>query len=318
MAYSSGHDILDDEYNKFATGSISGTPNHSVGNVNSIYGSGSGNIGYGQTLPAPAVTAGTIISATQWANLLNAISTAASHQGTPITAVSNPTTGDDVAIISALQQNIDNIFYGRLNCAATGTPYTAGGSVNRTTSWQTSVTFTHTITFPSVNQMRYFFNAGGRITVSSSRTGGSVTDKNAGWTSLCTQMGTINIASPSGAVFAEIAGTFYSGTTKTGGSGTPTILETGIGIYNLTATNQTLFRQFSTGYLYEVNYVDVIAKVSGSTITITTKMTDAAADGGGDIVDGTLNCTVTAVPAATTYISNSWGTPTISGSQTGS
>lgn len=318
MAYSTGSDILDDEYNIFATGSASGSINHSVQNVSTIFGSGTGDKGYGQTLPVSPVSAGQDISATQWAALLNAISTAANHQGTSITAISNPSTGDDVEVLSALQQNLDDVFFKRLDCAATGTPITAGGTINRTTGWTDSVTATVTVTFSTINAMRYFFNAGGRLTVSASRTGGTAHDKNSGWTTLLNNMGTINLAAPSGAVNANIAGTFYTGTTRTGGGGSPSVYTTGTGIYDLTSSDTEIFKQYATAYLYTSNYVSVKAKVVGSVVTFTVLYQDDASDVIDDTVNGTLSTVVTAVPPATTYISNSWGTPTISGSQTGS
>lgn len=73
MAYQSGDIILDDHYNGFRN------------TVNNVWGTGSGDRGYGQTSVVAAVAAGATITATQWSTLLSRISSAASHQGTALT-----------------------------------------------------------------------------------------------------------------------------------------------------------------------------------------------------------------------------------------
>ena len=65
MAYTSGDTILDDHYNDFAT------------SVNAIWGSGSGDRGYGQTNTVSSVSAGSTITASQWSTLLARITSAA-------------------------------------------------------------------------------------------------------------------------------------------------------------------------------------------------------------------------------------------------
>ena len=62
MAYTSGDTILDDHYNDFAT------------SVNAIWGSGSGDKGYGQTNTVSSVSAGSTITASQWTTLLSTVS----------------------------------------------------------------------------------------------------------------------------------------------------------------------------------------------------------------------------------------------------
>jgi len=317
MGYTSGSTILDDEYNLFATGGANGTPNHFVANVNSVFGSGTGNIGYGQVLPLSAVSAGQVISAAQWATMLNSINTAAAHQGTSITAITNPTTGDEIAILAALNSNISTIYANRLNGATSSAPITAGGTVNRTTSWKNAIVATMTYSFGNTSQLRYFFNAGGRLTFRATRSGGSVSNKNTSWTSLLNAVGTINVASPSGAVIATLAGVGYRGTTKIGGSGSPTTLLSGTGFYNLTSSNIEIFKQFYTG-TYAANYLSISVKVVGSVVTLSVRYQDDANANVDEIVDGTLSTIITAVPPGTTSISNSWGTPTLGGSQSGS
>ena len=57
--------------------------------------------------------------------------------------------------------------------------------------------------------------------------------------------------------------------------------------------------------------------VSCSTITLTVQYVDDEANVD-ELIDGNTNFIVTAVPAATSFVSASWGTPVISGGQAGS
>lgn len=325
MTYSTGSVILDDDYNIFATGNAAGTGDNNVANVNTVWGVGNGDKGYGQTtLPVlSAVTAGQTVTATQWATMLNRISSSSSQQGSSITPITNPVAGDTISAYAALSTNITTIYNNRLNCAAVGSSITSGGSTDRTTSWTSTVTFTQTVTFASGDAARYFFNAGGRITQTWSRTGGSVTDQNTAITNLCTACGTLNYTAGTGT--QTIAGGSYTGTTKTGGSGSPTVATT-TGYYDYTTANVQVFTQSASSYYgYEGNSITVNIKSNGTqgsnadTGSVITIYSTVAKPGGLTTVDGTLNSTITLIPSSTTYLTTtSWGTPTLSGSQTGS
>jgi hypothetical protein len=325
MAYSTGSVILDDDYNIFATGNASGTGDNNVANVNTVWGIGNNDKGYGQTtLPVlSAVTAGQTVTATQWSTMLARISSAATHQSTTITPISSPVAGNTISAYAALSTNITSIYNNRLNCVSSGTSITSGGSVNRTVSWGTSVTFTQTITFASGDTARYFFNAGGRVTLSYSRTGGSVNSQNTAITDLCTAVGTITLTGGSGT--ATIAGGSFTGTNKTGGSGSPTIAST-TGYYDLTTANVQVFTQSSSSYYgYEGNSLTINVKSNGTqgsnadAGSVLTVYTTIAKPGGLTTVDGTLNATMTLLPSESTNLTTvSWGTPAMSGSETGS
>ena len=322
MAYSTGSVILDDDYNIFATGNAAGTGDNNVANVNTVWGVGNGDKGYGQTtLPVlSAVTAGQTVTATQWSTMLSRISSAATHQSSSITPITAPVAGDTISAYAALSTNITTIYNNRLNCVSSGTSITSGGAVSRTTSWTSSVLFTQTITFASGDAARYFFNAGGRVTLSYSRTGGSSTSQNTAITDLCTAVGTITITGGSGT--ATIAGGSFTGTNKTGGSGSPTIAST-TGYYDLTTANVQVFTQSSSSYYgYEGNSVTINVKSNGTqgsnadTGSVITVYTNIVKSGGLTTVDGTLTSTMTLIPSESTNLTTvSWGTPTMSGSQ---
>jgi len=321
MTYSTGSVILDDDYNIFATGNASGTGDNNVANVNTVWGIGNGDKGYGQTtLPVlSAVTVGQTVTATQWSTMLARISSAATHQSTTITPISSPVAGDTISAYAALSTNITSIYNNRLNCVSSGTSITTGGAVSRTTGWTSSTIFTQTITFSSGDAARYFFNAGGRVTLSYSRTGGSVNSQNTAITDLCTAVGTITITGGSGT--ATIAGGSFTGTNKTGGSGSPTIAST-TGYYDLTTANVQVFTQSSSSYYgYEGNSITINVKSNGTqgsnadTGSVITVYTTVAKSGGLTTVDGTLTSTMTLIPSETTNLTTtSWGTPTMSGS----
>ncbi len=316
MAYTLGDTILDDEYNVFAWGNANGTINNTNDNVNTVLGAGSGDRGYGQTDVA-AVSAGATITATQWASLLNEISTLANHQGSSITAITNPVATDQIKILSALAGNITTITSNRLDAAANGTPITSGGAISRTTGWSSTLSFLQHITFASAAAKRYFFNAGGRITMSMSRTGGSAENKNTGWSNLCTACGTINITGEG--TSKTIGGTAYTGTTKIGGSGTPTVLLTGTGVNDYVGTDTTIFKQWDTTVDYTLNNLDIRGKsVDATSIDLSVNLFDDADANTDETVDGTLTVTTTVIPPSTTYLSSTWGTPTMSGSVIGS
>jgi len=291
MAYSTGSTILDDDYNGFAT------------NVNSVWGSGSGNSGYGQSNTVSAVAAGNTITATQWTTLLSRISSSASHQGTSITAISNPSVGNTISVFGALSSNITAITNGRLNASASGADSTTTN--NTTSAWGGSASITKTITFSSSTAARYFFNAGGMIRISLSRSGGTSQPKNTAWTNLLNAVGTLVWTGY--ATSKTIAGTTYAGLTKIGGSGSTSTFSN-VGVLEMGSGSTLRFRQFDATYLYTANYASVSCAWSGTVFTMAIVLTDADTDP--QNVDGTLSLSTTIRPPSTTYLSNTWGTPT--------
>ncbi len=312
MTYSAGNTIVDDDYNIFATGNAAGTGDQSVANINSIIGVGGNEFGYGQGTELTPVAAGDNVQATDWSSLLTRNTTLANHQGTTITGISNPSAGDTIAAYAALSANITATFNGKLNAAGSGSDITR--TTTTTSGWNTSAVLTQTVTFPSRNQLRYFFNAGGMIRCSWSRSGGTTSDQNTSWTNTLTAAGTIVLTSDGAS--KTIAGTAYTGITKLGGSGTNQILLTSNGIYDISATPTIQFKQIPpTGYGdNEIEYYMSIPS-NGTVLTIKTDLSDDYTPpdpGSPDLVDGTLTQTLVVRPPSTTYLSDSWGTPVIS------
>jgi len=317
MTYSSGSLIVATDYNGFA--------NDTAGaNVNSIWATGSTDAGYGQSALA-TVAATNTITATQWASLVNTISSIASHQGTTITARAAPTAGNIISILAALNTDLTNCTNNRGNAVANGTQFTGWTGTNSNTagksgaSW--TITFTNTVTFASANAARYFFNAGGLIKIDVSKTStGNTGDPE--WNDLAnTLCGDIYITGGTGT--QTIAGSNYTGTTKTGGTGTPNTLATTTGWYDLTAgaAATIVYKQFADTAPYTANYIQhSIAKGASSDTLIITSLwqnTDSDPISGGTASSGATPGTaattiVTYFPPSSTYLTTaSWGTPTV-------
>ena len=306
MTYSAGNIIVDDDYNIFATGNAAGTGDNSVNNINTILGTGTGDKGYGQSTTLAAVSAGATVSATSWANLLARNTTLASHQGTTITSISAPSTGDTIAAYAALSANIDAVNTNRNNAAAEGSDSTV--TTSTTTAWNNSSVLTKTFTFASANQARYFFNAGGQIRLSWSRSGGTSSTQNTTWTNLLSAAGTLVLTGA--AASKTINGVAYTGLTKIGGSGTPTTLATTEGYYALDGTPSLNFKQVPSSPS-GANEIEVSYSVSGSVLTIYTDLSDDYSPpdpASPDNVDGTLSQVSTIRLPSTTHLTASWGT----------
>jgi len=321
MAYSSGSLIEATDYNGFASTTAGA-------NVNNVWSTGSTDSGWGQTALTTVSAAGSI-TATQWASLVNTISSMGSHTGTTITARVAPVAGNTIDILAALNTDLTNITTNRQNAVANGTQftgYTGTNSKTAATSGATwTISFVNTVTFASADAARYFFNAGGRVKIDVSKTATGATG-DPEWNDLAnTLCGDIFITG--GTATQTISGANYTGTTKSGGTGTPTTLLTTTGFNDLTAgAGATIvYKQFADTAPYTSNFIQhSIAKgASSDTLVITTLW--SASDGdpisGGTASSGATPGTapttiVTYFPPSTTYLTASWGTPTVAATTT--
>ena len=332
MTYTTGGLIEAADYNGFA--------NDSSNNVNAIWSTGSTDKGYGQTAISNVSVAGTV-TATQWATLVNNLANLGSHQGTTITSRTAPVAGNVITILNNVATDINTLTTSRGNAAASGTAIgTFSGTTSKTTAtgsggaaW--TITFTHTITFASANAARYFFNAGGlvKIMYGKSSTG---TDHDADWNTLSGFTGNIFFAGYVNNASQTIAGQAYTGTTRLSGTGgTQSTLATTTGFFNLTAgaAATTIFQLNNTVSPYETEFIRTTAALNagGTVLTLTTTWVDD----GTAVIGSTANISggtgvsspatsigaatapttlVNLIPPSTTYLSASWGTPTIAAS----
>jgi hypothetical protein len=328
MTYSSGGLIQATDFNGFVS---TGSPN-----INNIWSTGSTDSGWGQTALSTVSVGGTV-TATNWASLVNTLASMGSQTGTTITSRSAPTAGQTISVLAAVATDISSCNTNRANAAAVGsTSTTWTGAAAKTTTTGTgtaawTITWTQTITFPSADQARYFYNAGGRVylTMNKSSTG---LDSDADWNTFIGKVGTISVTGIAGA--KTLGGVSYTGTSRQGGTGgTQTTLSTATGWYALTAgaAATTIFQLNDDLSVYTGDTVIVTAakNAGATTLTLTTTWNSTARAGAGQntqISGGTdTTSPFTAygtapvvlcrfVPPATTYLSNSWGTPTVASS----
>jgi len=316
MTYSAGGLIQATDYNGFVSTTAGA-------NVNDLWGAGSGDKGWGQSALATVSAAGSV-TATQWASLVNTLASMGSQTNTTITARTAPTTGATISILSALNTDLTNITTNRNNAVGTGSQFTGWSGTNSktsTTNGPFTITFTNVVTFASAAAARYFFNGGGRIKLDVSKTAtGNLGDPE--WNDLAnTLCGDIYFTGA--ATSKTIAATAYTGTTKIGGTGTPTTLSTGTGFYALTAGGAAtiIYKQFADTAPYTSNYIQhsVALNAGATALTFTTVFVAADSDpiSGGTAptgaTPGTAPCCIcTYFPPSTTYLTSaSWGTPTV-------
>jgi len=285
-----------------------------VNNFNAVYGPGSGNSGYGMT-PLSQVAVGSNVSYADWANLINAIYSVDRHQSpsTAITAISAPSAGDSVKYLSEITSNITTITNNRLNASVQGSTSTTTKSSAST--WLNAITFTTRVTFPSAAAARYFFNGGGQIAISASHGTSGSTGINKLFYDIANAMGTVTLSSGT----ANIAGSSFTGVTKTGGSGslgTNFTISTGTGYHALTTTPTEIFKQTAVGAiaLYVTSFIKISANVdaTGGVITITTVFDENWSAGTGLTVSTGTTVNASIKPPSATYITSApWGTPTV-------
>ena len=258
----------------------------------------------------------------------------ANHMGLSL----NPT--DPTALNDLIKYDID--YYNNLNvlnsnmfsAAAQGTPTSLTGTC--TTSWKQSCYFDHTITFPTGDNARYFFNAGGQFKLTYSSPVGPTYKIDYIMSQLASDVGTVVVSAPSMAEFlpngVKIAGTMYNGITQLGNNTLATIfINPRLGYWGLPSSASVNFTSPTTLALEQKSrlglsaYLNTNIKVrilsngtqgsnqdNGNVITIRS-IFDEVPDGaaGNTTVSSGTTATCTIVPPSTTYLSRSWGTPTI-------
>ena len=275
MAYAAGDTIEATHYNGF------------VASVNAIWGSGTGDSGYGQSTTLSTVAATNTVTATQWANLIARIDSMRQHQSGTTSGLTQPTTGDTITYLSTLSTQIGTITTNKRSNNV-GVTQLATANATGSTSWTSNAVRECTFTFSSANAMRYFFNAGGTITFNAISSSFSGNTKSANWDAMANAAS----ATVTNAVFWD----------------------------NLSTSNYTLYTGTGSGADYGSNNLYLQARLnaapgSSTVITLRGYFVDGAADtvydlGTDDTVTGTARIDAAANGPTTTYLTNTWGTPT--------
>jgi len=307
MTYSQGGLIQATDYNTFAQGGSS--VNHGVANINTVWGVGSGDKGYGQSSTLSTVAATNSVTATQWSTMIARLNSILTHQSGSGSGISAPTAGNTITFLSTLSGNITTAFNNRLNFSSNGTDATATGSVN--SSWTTNgsaLTVTRTATFGSADQARYFFNSGGKLIVNFGGTNNAGNSKGNDWVDLLgTKLDTI------------IVGGYTN--SRGGSGGSVTSSDTAIGYWNAGTTNNKILELTSNSGTadYGSNKAEVFLKTNGAqgsngdvgnVVSLILTVTDVAADSFDDAINVTINTTWTKRPPETSNLTDVWGTPT--------
>ena len=254
--------------------------------VDLVFGTGSGQTGYGQTITSPTVTAGSVIYAASWLALRNDMVKCRQHQTGGTIGTSSATDGANLLVPSsgsAITEALRNQFNTFSNTITSDKFSIGAGQFSteglitgtRTTAW--NGTLTHTVTISSTaDNMRYFFNAGGKISISANRSGGSSSSKNTTWDTMFSQMGEFAMN--------------YTQTTCSNATGSST------GWFDLTTSNTLIGQKNAPAGSYAENRYYIYARRdAGSTqliLTIEFQDLDAGDPNFDENPDGTLNSVI--------------------------
>lgn len=316
MTYAKNQLIQASDYNN-----LIGTSPGSTANVfNTIWATGSGTAGYGQT-PLANVALNETIGNVAWANLINRAANAATHQGTNITTIAPPAADATIAYLTPLTTNLEALYSRRFFASVQGT--TSANTVTNTTStWVDKLVITHTVSFANGDAARYFFNSGGQLAITCTHSN-TATAINSLFNGLASNIGTV-VISAMNTGSAQIAGTNYNGVTKVGGGGNSPSIQQNAGYYNQSTANATVFSQNVSGTFYSSSFISVVTRTNGtqgtnldagSTYYLATVWDEVYAPGSGvGLTVGTgstVTCTIRF--PETTNIANTWGAVTVSG-----
>lgn len=192
---------------------------------------------------------------------------------------------------SNLMEDTKTLFDARLSVPSGSLTTDASGTTSRTSAWGSSgtpeVTHEFTHSFSSEAHCRGFFNAGGEVLFTASRSGGTsgsgagtIGSQNANWTSLLSAMGTLTFN--------------LNNLTSSGSTGT----SAGKGFYELTTSYVQMYSKYGSGS-YASNYYKIDAKVNSTTnptvvsFKVTMRDDHALGDGvGADGIDGNADDSV--------------------------
>jgi hypothetical protein len=235
-----------------------------------VMGSGTGTSGYGQSLSSSQVGQYSKVTIAQWTNLRNDLIRARQHQlGETIgsrtpedvnwPAYTDPSDLRNVPIPTQdtmVKETWRKVYADMaIACetnqlvapppASQATRSSLVPQKTRTTPWNSRIKQTVTVTWATADEARYFFNTGGQIEFSASRSGGTAGLKNVTWSTMLNTMGTI---------------IFNYDTTITTGTGEPQP----IGFYDLDIEDNFIFEKDAPLGAYAPNKYFIYARVNST------------------------------------------------------
>lgn len=315
MTYASGGLIQATDYNSLAWGGTQGTYTSSPTNIAYVMGVGNGEFGYGQDISAINTVAATnTVTATQWSGLLTNLNRALGHQSGAGAQLSvNPaiTAGNVITYFSSVATAVTTINTNKALFAAQGSTLT--GTTDTTNPFNNSVAAYSgirdtNVTFSSANAARYFFNAGGQINYFCSATNNGVNNpRNNTIVDMINQVGGLS----------AFRNNTNGGRVGTGGTITQ---NTNFGyrqaVFGLAATivNNDVAGTYS-GHDVQLQVFsqnnDTSNGANGNSFVFRLFYSVPADDAFGGGFNIGLSVRADIVFPSTTYLTNSWGTPTI-------
>lgn len=299
--------------------------------ISQVIGTGSGNFGWGQPFVSSQVNDLSRITINEWANLRNDIQSAHRHITGSLPSIVETNVGDTVKYSntgSTPQQATEPVEqYDRWANFVVDNRFTVGSyrfitvnknSRSRTFSgplggggdvWSNQLQCTVTVSFSNANNARWFFNSGGEIRFSSSRTGGSSNAQNNSWTSLLSSAGTRIFG-------AQLPNTGFSPTNGTNFWRLTTSYQIWYSVSASSSYTQNVYRiqarrnSASTQIQFLVQWIDGYTDPDTSTTDGST-YTDPFTNPPGDEVDGTISIAVSTKEATGPLIPSSLGNFTV-------
>ena len=282
MAYVAGDLITDGEYNAFLT-PTSGTIgiNHTMGTGATVYGLGQAELPVVQG----GADSGTTVTAASWNALLTAMDNIGNHTNDSLTARTQVVAGDTIGIKAAIAADLVSLAAEVAGGSTSATALTTSSALQTVTTgsegWDSTATQEVSVTFANANNMRFFFNGGGKIRITVGTVQAATSTKDQAYIDLGTALGNIDINSLT--------------TTRSGSGETLTTNNLARGFQDMTTSYQNIIKLTSDNSNYTGNTVEIFAKTtggngnSGNATVLTIKM--VATDGAGDtqFTDGNLN-----------------------------
>jgi PKD repeat protein len=238
--------------------------------------------GYGQTLSSPdpsTVVKGTRVSRSHWASLVNDVERVVLHQkGVAVTnasrmSVASGVSGLSASFVNAIDDVLNDLTTGATNFVAhTDGMVQSETTVTRSQVWgyedKTTISLQRTFRFSSADAARYFFNAGGVVSLRLEHNNTS-TSQDTSWNALLSSAGTI--AFRGGAITRN-------GTQISAFTGYHALKAAG-------STPQAIYQQSSNGGSSTAGYLDVKAHINaaGTDLIIDVMLVDSH-EGVGDSV----------------------------------
>lgn len=189
-----------------------------------LMGTGSGTRGYGQATfgqNTAAVSTSTLITPNQYNNIRYDLLNASAHQNGSATALTlaAETSGSiidstNASAVIAYASTVDaNRLTAHSSRITTSSSFNGMSSSNsRSASWASSVQFTFSQNFVNADTARFFYNSGGKLRMSSSRSGGASSQQNTSWSNLLSAAGTLTFGASNFYGLTSSYQTFYSTT----------------------------------------------------------------------------------------------------------